>query len=76
MKVLYLIDTLEVGGSEQSLLNILGHLQRVCPVMCHLYPGETLRPSYEATGIPVISLNISGKYSEILEVKAHETDLA
>jgi glycosyltransferase involved in cell wall biosynthesis len=62
MKILYLIDTLEVGGSEKSLLNILGHFRRVHPIMCHLYPGETLKPSYEAAGISVISLNVSGKY--------------
>jgi glycosyltransferase involved in cell wall biosynthesis len=63
MKVLYLIDTLETGGSEQSLLNILSWFKQVKPLVCHIYPGETLKPAFEAAGIPVISLNISGRYN-------------
>ncbi|MEZ4729000.1 MAG: glycosyltransferase [Caldilineaceae bacterium] len=31
--------------------------------MCHLYCGDALKPAYEQEGIPVVSLNLAGKYS-------------
>ena len=62
MKALYLIETLSVGGAEQSLLQILPRLRGVQPVMCHVYEGDELRPMYEAAGIPVVSLNVPPKY--------------
>lgn len=58
MKVLYLIDTLEIGGTERSLLEIARHFGRVEPIMCHLYFGDALKCEYEAAGIRVISLNL------------------
>lgn len=63
MKVLYLIDTLEVGGTEKSLLEIAGRLGNLEAVLCHIYPGEALKPKFEEAGIRVISLNVGGKYS-------------
>lgn len=62
MKVLYLIDTLQVGGAEQSLQAILSRFNYMQPVVCHVYPGDTLKPKFEAANIPVISLNIQHKY--------------
>lgn len=58
MTVLFLIDTLEMGGAEQSILEISSRFKLFTPVVCHLYPGQTLRPAYEAAGIEVISLNL------------------
>ncbi|MEM4409600.1 MAG: glycosyltransferase, partial [Candidatus Caldarchaeum sp.] len=63
MKVLYVIDTLEVGGTEKSLYEICRRFHRAKVVMCHIYSGEHLKPLFEAAGIPVISLNIPGKYA-------------
>jgi glycosyltransferase involved in cell wall biosynthesis len=63
MKVLYVIDTLEVGGTERSLCEILSNLSRVNPVVCHIYPGSALKPDYQAAGIRVISLDVPGRYS-------------
>jgi glycosyltransferase involved in cell wall biosynthesis len=63
MKVLYLIDTLAVGGSEQSILAILQRFKYVRPIICHIYQDDTLKPAFESAGIPVISLNIAGKYA-------------
>lgn len=63
MKVLYLIETLGVGGAEQSLLQILSRLQRTRPLMCHIYEGRTLRSAYETAGIPVVSLDVPPKYN-------------
>jgi glycosyltransferase involved in cell wall biosynthesis len=63
MKVLYLIETLGVGGAERSLLQMIPRLgSDVRPVMCHIYGGDALRERYEAAGVPVVSLNIPPKY--------------
>lgn len=58
MTVLFLIDTLEIGGAEQSILDIVSRFTKFKPVVCHIYPGDTLRSAYEKAGIEVISLNI------------------
>lgn len=63
MKILFLIDTLEIGGAEKSLLEIARHCHQVEPLMCHIYPGQTLKPAYQQAGVPVISLDVPGKYS-------------
>ncbi|MDA7980506.1 MAG: glycosyltransferase family 4 protein, partial [Pirellulales bacterium] len=62
MKVLFLIDTLAVGGAERSTLEIAQQFRATRASICHIYAGDTLRPEYEAAGIPVISLNIRAKY--------------
>ena len=61
-KVLFLIDTLEVGGAEQSLLHILQRFPNVQPLVCTLYSGDKLKLQYEAAGIPVLSLGLRGRY--------------
>ena len=61
-KVLYLIDTLAVGGAERSLLDITSRFESVQPVMCHLYTGDALKPTFETAGVRVTSLNINKKY--------------
>ncbi|MCE7979660.1 MAG: glycosyltransferase family 1 protein [Caldilinea sp. CFX5] len=63
MKILYLIDTLEIGGAEKSILEIASHFCTVTPIVCHLYPGDRLKAAYEQAGIHTISLNLPGKYS-------------
>lgn len=62
MKVLYIIDTLETGGAERSLLEIASRLTSFTPIVCHLYQGETLKSKFEEAGIRVISLNLKGPY--------------
>ena len=63
-KILYIIDTLEVGGAERSLLEIVRRLdrRRFKPVVCHVYRGDTLQTEFEDAGTSVISLNVAGKY--------------
>jgi glycosyltransferase involved in cell wall biosynthesis len=60
---LYVVDTLEVGGTERSLLETAARLDRrfEC-VVCHLYRGDALRPQFESAGIRVVSLGLAGKY--------------
>ena len=62
LKVLFLIDTLAVGGAERSLLDITRRFTRIQPVTAHLYPAKDLKPSFEGAGIPVISLDIDQEY--------------
>lgn len=58
MTVLFLIDTLEIGGAEQSILDIASRFTKFKPIVCHIHPGDTLRSAYEKAGIEVVSLNI------------------
>jgi glycosyltransferase involved in cell wall biosynthesis len=62
MKVLYLIETLGLGGAEKSLLQLLPNMRGIEPLVCHLYQGQDLKPDFEAAGIRVISVNLPPKY--------------
>lgn len=64
VRVLYVIDTLEVGGAERSLLQLCEHVDRarVEIIVCSIYPGDALRDDFERLGIRVIQLNLPGKY--------------
>ncbi|HVG14933.1 MAG TPA: glycosyltransferase family 4 protein [Chitinophagaceae bacterium] len=61
-KILFVIDTLQFGGSEQSLLENVKRLKHLQPVVCHLYCGDTLKPKFIENGIRVHSFNIRKKY--------------
>jgi glycosyltransferase involved in cell wall biosynthesis len=63
VKVLALIDSLEVGGAETSLAAIFDRFEDTEVVVCHLYPGDRLRPRYEAAGVRVVSLDLAGRYA-------------
>lgn len=63
IKVLFVIDTLQLGGAEQSLLANAVHFQNINPVVCHLYKGEILKSKFEEKGIKVYSCNIKWRYS-------------
>lgn len=62
MKVLFIIDTLETGGAEKSLVEITTEFIKVKPVFIQIYEGSDLKPKLEAKGITVFSLNIKEKY--------------
>src|SRR5688500_16075311 len=61
-KVLFVIDTLQFGGAEQSLLENTSRFKNTHPVVCHLYTGDVLEPRFAEKGIKVYSFNISKKY--------------
>ncbi len=61
-KVLYLIDTLEVGGAETSILEIASRLKNWEAVVVSFYRGESLKPRFKAAGIKLYNLNIDSKY--------------
>lgn len=58
-KVLFVIDTLQLGGAEQSLLENTSRFKNIKPIVCHLYTGEILQPRFAEKGIPVYSFNIT-----------------
>jgi glycosyltransferase involved in cell wall biosynthesis len=61
MKVLHLIETLELGGTELSLLQILPRLRTSRPVLCHVFRGNALEQDFRSAGVPVVSLEISNE---------------
>ncbi|HTF30273.1 MAG TPA: glycosyltransferase [Flavitalea sp.] len=61
-KILFVIDTLQLGGAEQSLLANTSRFVNTDSVICHLYPGEALKPKFIEHGKKVYSLNIKKKY--------------
>jgi len=63
LKILFLIDTLQTGGAERSILEIASKFTKYQAVVCHLYHGEELKPEYLRAGIEVHSLNIAGRYN-------------
>src|SRR5688572_7394135 len=64
-KILFVIDTLQLGGAEQSLLANSSRFVNTDSVICHLYPGEALKPRFIEHGKKVYSLNIRKKYGFI-----------
>lgn len=64
MKVLFVIDTLEVGGTEKSLLELTSRFSAdIKPVVVHLFAGEALRVRFEKHNIDVISLNVHSPFA-------------
>jgi glycosyltransferase involved in cell wall biosynthesis len=64
-KVLFVIDTLQLGGAEQSLLENTSRFKKINPVVCHIYTGEVLKAKFVERGIKVYSFSISKKYGFI-----------
>lgn len=61
--ILFIIDTLETGGAEKSLVAISTRFKKYNPTFIHLFPGDTLKPKLKENGIPVISLNLIPDYN-------------
>ncbi|MBO9198830.1 MULTISPECIES: glycosyltransferase family 4 protein [Niastella] len=61
-KVLFVIDTLQTGGAEQSLFANAIRFRSMQPVVCHLYAGDLLKQQFAAHTIPVYSVGLKKKY--------------
>jgi glycosyltransferase involved in cell wall biosynthesis len=61
-KVLFVIDTLQTGGAEQSLLANAIRFKNMLPVVCHLYAGDQLKQRFIEHGITVHSVGLKKKY--------------
>jgi glycosyltransferase involved in cell wall biosynthesis len=60
--VLYVIDTLEVGGAERSTLEIASRLTQWTPVICQLYKGSTLLADYRFAPQHLVNFELDGPY--------------
>lgn len=57
--VIFLLDTLQTGGAERSLLQIACHFKKYTPVFVQLFnKGSDLQPEFDAAGIPVIHVGL------------------
>ncbi|HET8860559.1 glycosyltransferase family 4 protein [Marivirga sp.] len=62
-RIVFLIDTLETGGAEKSLLAITSRFKKYEPIFIQLFEGDTLKSQFEENGIRVISLNLKPDYN-------------
>jgi glycosyltransferase involved in cell wall biosynthesis len=72
-KVLFVIDTLQTGGAEQSLFANVIRFKKMQPVVCHLYAGELLKPRFTENGIRVHSIGLKKKYGFVEAYKKLKT---
>lgn len=63
MKVLYVIDSFQIGGAEKSLLDITSNLSGAEVVVCGVYKRDDLLQEFIKRGINTYHLNINGKYN-------------
>ena len=61
-KVLFVIDTLQPGGAEQSLLDTVTRFKKLQPVVCHVYAGDLLKQQFMDKGVRVHSIGLQQKY--------------
>lgn len=55
---LFILDTLEIGGAERSILEISSRFKRYKPILVTLFKGSYLKEEYIQRGIEVISLDL------------------
>lgn len=63
IKVLYLIDTLETGGAEKSLVAIASMFKTITPIFVQVYPGSGLKDLLISNNIEVHDLQIEEGYN-------------
>lgn len=74
-KVLFVIDTLEVGGAERSTLEIASRLKTWHPVICQLYNGGALLSDYTFSDSQIIGLGLNGPYQWSIAIRKFLTIL-
>lgn len=62
LKVLYIIDSLQTGGAESSLVSITSRFKNVRPYFIYVYPGGFYEKELKKNNIEVFSLNIDKGY--------------
>lgn len=60
--VLFIIDTLQTGGAEKSLLEITAKFRNYHPVFFQLYPGNALHADFAKANIEVREFNLKPGY--------------
>lgn len=69
--VLFLIDGLQVGGAERSLLLLCKHIKEFTPIVLVLSDSLALKPEFEKSGIQVLVKLIPRNY----RFRQHATNL-
>lgn len=70
MKVLFTIDSLQQGGTEQSTAQIIKYLSKnVHVTVLYFYPKSDLLSIYKEIGCDIVSLELNGKYNWIKAIK-------
>jgi glycosyltransferase involved in cell wall biosynthesis len=63
MRILHIINSLEIGGAEKLLIDLIQASPKYCSMdVCVLYPGGPLRTELLSLGVPLHDLNLSYKY--------------
>lgn len=63
MKILYIIDSLQTGGAEKSLLEISSRLKEFKPVVCTIYSRNSdFKQEFLQRGIPLMELKVTSKW--------------
>lgn len=62
MKILFVMDSLKIGGAEKSTLEIAKHLPSAKALLCHIYRGNQIGHPYEQNGIRILSFELPGTY--------------
>lgn len=67
IRVLHIIDSLEMGGAERSLLELTARMDRakVKPIVCSIYDGSQLADQFRAAGVDIHQLEIRAKYGPL-----------
>jgi glycosyltransferase involved in cell wall biosynthesis len=61
-RILFIIDTLQTGGAEKSLLEICSRFKKYQAVFFTLFPGEELKAAFEKKGIAVKQFHFKPSY--------------
>lgn len=71
MKVFFTLDTLSIGGTERSTLDILSHFSKDTEVkVIYFYEGHELKDRYQQAGIPLLFLGLKNRKSYFHGVRA------
>ncbi len=68
--IVFLLDTLQTGGAERSLLQIAREFKKYNPVFVHLFDkGHDLKPEFDEAGIQVINLKLRDSFNYDLNAR-------
>jgi glycosyltransferase involved in cell wall biosynthesis len=71
MKVFFTLDTLSIGGTERSTLDILSHFSKETQVkVIYFYKGHELKEAYEQAGIPLHFVGLPTRKSYLQGIRA------
>jgi len=70
MKVFFTLDSLAMGGTERSTLDIVSHFSKDTDVrVIYFYPGDDLKAAYLKAGISLLHLPVKGRRNFISGIR-------